>query len=86
MIANFVALGVVELAFAVTLGRVIADRVSGWVATVAVGLIELVDPAARSTGGIRVRRITAAGISRGYLLRAASRCGFRTWCPAARTT
>ena len=39
MIANFVALGLVELAFAVALGRVIADRVSGWVATVAVGLI-----------------------------------------------
>lgn len=29
MIANFVALGLVELAFAVALGRVIADRVSG---------------------------------------------------------
>jgi hypothetical membrane protein len=39
MIANFVILGVVELALAVVLGRSIADRVSGWVATVAVGLI-----------------------------------------------
>jgi len=39
MIADFVVLGVVELAFAVALGRVIAVRVSGWLATVAVGLI-----------------------------------------------
>ena len=29
MIANFIVLGLVELAFAMALGRVIADRVSG---------------------------------------------------------
>jgi hypothetical membrane protein len=39
MIANFVILGVVELALAAVLGRAIGDRVSGWVATAAVGLI-----------------------------------------------
>jgi hypothetical membrane protein len=39
MIANFIALGVVELALAIALSRTIADRASGWVATAAVGLI-----------------------------------------------
>jgi hypothetical protein len=39
MIANFVALGVVELALAVALGRSLGDRVSGWVAAGAVGVI-----------------------------------------------
>jgi hypothetical membrane protein len=39
MIANFIVLGVVELALAIVLGRTIGDRVSGWVATAAVGLI-----------------------------------------------
>jgi hypothetical membrane protein len=39
MIANFVALGVVEVALAAALGRTIGDRASGWVATGAVGLI-----------------------------------------------
>lgn len=39
MIANFVALGAVELALAAALGRTIGNRVSGWVATGAVGLI-----------------------------------------------
>lgn len=39
MIASFVALGVVELAFAVVLGRTIGDRASGRVATAAVGLL-----------------------------------------------
>jgi hypothetical membrane protein len=39
MIANFIALGVVEIALAAALGRTIGDRASGWVATGAVGLI-----------------------------------------------
>lgn len=39
MIANFIALGAVELALAAALGRTIGDRASGWVATGAVGLI-----------------------------------------------
>jgi hypothetical membrane protein len=39
MIANFIALGLVELALAAALGRAIGDRVSGRVATAAVGLI-----------------------------------------------
>jgi hypothetical membrane protein len=39
MIVNFVALGVVEIALAVALGRTIGNRVSGWVAAGAVGLI-----------------------------------------------
>jgi hypothetical membrane protein len=39
MIANFIALGVVEIALAVALGRTVANRASGWVATGAVGLI-----------------------------------------------
>jgi hypothetical membrane protein len=39
MIANFIALGVVEVALAAALGRTIGDRASGWVATGAVGLI-----------------------------------------------
>jgi hypothetical membrane protein len=39
MIADFIALGVVELALAAALGRAIGDRVSGWIATAAVGLI-----------------------------------------------
>jgi hypothetical membrane protein len=39
MIANFIALGVVEIALAAALGRTVADRASGWVATGAVGLI-----------------------------------------------
>lgn len=39
MIANFIALGVVELALAAAVGRAIGDRASGWVATAAVGLI-----------------------------------------------
>ena len=39
MIANFIALGLVELALAAALGHTIGDRVSGWVATAAVGLL-----------------------------------------------
>jgi hypothetical protein len=39
MIANFIALGLVELALAVVVARAIGDRLSGWVATAAVGLI-----------------------------------------------
>jgi hypothetical membrane protein len=39
MITNFIALGAVELALAAALARTIGDRVSGWVATGAVGLI-----------------------------------------------
>ena len=39
MIANFIALGVVEIALAATLGRTIGDRASGWVATGALGLL-----------------------------------------------
>ena len=39
MIANFIALGVAELAVAAALGRTIGDRVSGQVATAAVGLL-----------------------------------------------
>jgi hypothetical membrane protein len=39
MIANFIALGVVELTLAAALGRTIGDRASGWVATAAVGLL-----------------------------------------------
>jgi hypothetical membrane protein len=39
MIANFIALGVVQVALAAALGRTIGNRVSGWVATGAVGLI-----------------------------------------------
>lgn len=39
MIANFIALGVVELALAAALGRTIGDRASGRVATAAAGLI-----------------------------------------------
>jgi hypothetical membrane protein len=39
MIANFIVLGVVELALAAALARTIGDRPSGWVATGAVGLI-----------------------------------------------
>lgn len=39
MIANFIALGVVEIALAAALGRTIGDRASGWVATGAVGLV-----------------------------------------------
>jgi hypothetical membrane protein len=39
MIADFIVLGVVELALAAAMGRAIADRVSGWVATAAAGLI-----------------------------------------------
>jgi hypothetical membrane protein len=39
MITNFIALGAVELALAAALGRTIGDRLSGWVATGAVGLI-----------------------------------------------
>jgi hypothetical membrane protein len=39
MIANFIALGVVELALATVVGRTTGDRGSGWVATAAVGLI-----------------------------------------------
>lgn len=38
MIANFVGLGVAVLALAVAVGRTIADRPSGWIATMAVGL------------------------------------------------
>lgn len=39
MIANFIVLGLVELALAVALGRTITDRASGWVAAVAVGVL-----------------------------------------------
>jgi hypothetical membrane protein len=39
MIANFIALGVAELALAAALGRTIGDGISGWVATAAVGLL-----------------------------------------------
>jgi len=39
MITNFIALGVVELALAAVLGRTAGGRVSGWVATAAVGVI-----------------------------------------------
>jgi hypothetical membrane protein len=39
MVVNFVALGLVELAMAVALGRMIGNRLSGWVATAAVGLL-----------------------------------------------
>ena len=39
MIANFIALGVVELALATALGPAIGDRASGRVATAAVGLL-----------------------------------------------
>jgi hypothetical membrane protein len=39
MIANFIALGVVEVALAAVLGQTIGDRTSGWVATSAVGLL-----------------------------------------------
>jgi len=39
MIADFVALGLVELALAAVLGRAIGDRLSGRVATAAVGLL-----------------------------------------------
>jgi len=39
MIANFIALGVAELALAAALGRTIGDRVSGRVATTAVGIL-----------------------------------------------
>ena len=39
MIANFIALGVTELALAAVLGGTIGDRASGWVATAAVGLL-----------------------------------------------
>lgn len=39
MIANFVALGVMEVALAAALGRTIGDRASGWVATGAVGIV-----------------------------------------------
>jgi hypothetical protein len=39
MIANFIALGVVELALAAALGAAIGDRLSGRVATAAVGLL-----------------------------------------------
>ena len=39
MIANFIALGVVELAVAAALGRTIGDRVSGRVAATATGLL-----------------------------------------------
>lgn len=39
MIANFIIFGVVELALALAVGRVIADGVSGWLATVGVGLL-----------------------------------------------
>jgi hypothetical membrane protein len=39
MIANFIALGVVELAMAVALGRTIGDRFSGRVATAAIALL-----------------------------------------------
>ena len=38
MIANFIVLGVVVLALAVALASTVADRVSGWVATAAIGL------------------------------------------------
>jgi hypothetical membrane protein len=39
MIANFIALGVVQLAMAVALGHTIGDRFSGWVATGAIGIM-----------------------------------------------
>lgn len=39
MITNFVTLGVVVLALALGLGRVIADCVSGWLATAGIGLV-----------------------------------------------
>jgi hypothetical membrane protein len=39
MIANFIVLGVAELALATALGRTIADRASGWITTGAVGLL-----------------------------------------------
>lgn len=39
MIANFVALGAVEIGLAAALARTIGDRVSGWVAVAGVGLI-----------------------------------------------
>jgi hypothetical membrane protein len=39
MIINFIALGMVEVALAGALGRTVGNRVSGWVATGAVGLI-----------------------------------------------
>jgi hypothetical membrane protein len=39
MIANFIALGAVELALAAALGRTIGDRASGRVATAAIGLL-----------------------------------------------
>jgi hypothetical protein len=39
MIANFIALGVVEIALAAALGRTIGNRFSGWVATGAIGLL-----------------------------------------------
>jgi hypothetical membrane protein len=39
MITNFVILGVVVLALALGLGRVIADCVSGWLATVGIALV-----------------------------------------------
>ena len=39
MIANFVILGVVELALASALGRMIANSVSGWLATVGIGFL-----------------------------------------------
>jgi hypothetical membrane protein len=39
MIANFIALGLVELALAAAVGRTIGDRPSGWVATAAIGLL-----------------------------------------------
>src|SRR5262245_25115303 len=39
MIANFIALGVVEIALAAALGRTVGNRVSGWVATGALGLL-----------------------------------------------
>jgi hypothetical membrane protein len=39
MIANFIILGVVELALAAALGRTVGDRPSGWIATAAIGLL-----------------------------------------------
>ena len=39
MIANFIALGVVELALAAAMGRMVGDRASGGVATAAVGVL-----------------------------------------------
>lgn len=39
VIANFIALGVSELAMAAALGRAVADRPSGWIATMALGVL-----------------------------------------------